>query len=248
MTKILIVDDEPQIRAMIRKIIEEDLPSFEIVGEAKSVQEATHLIKELTPNLLLLDINLRDGTGFDILEQFPDPPFNFLFLTAYDEYALRALKLSALDYLLKPIDPDELIHSLKRTSQLIENQEMASQLKYLLLNFQQNITSIPSKIILNSANKIYVVEFKDIMYCEASRSYSCFYLINGEKILVTKNIGEYEEILPENVFFRPHKSFIINYDFIDYIDKKKNEIILKNKNTIVISELKKQQLLKKMKT
>ena len=206
-TRILIVDDEPPCRDILRTFLQSDYPEVQIVGEAGTLEEATDLLKRSAPNLLLLDVNLPDGTGFELLDRFPEPEFRVIFTTAHDEFALRAFRYSAVDYLLKPVDPDLLSEAVRKAGAHIPSAAWHLQLAQLRHN---TATGSFDRITLNTGDGLLFIRTSDILHLEANGNFTFAYLADGEKHLVSSNLKEFEEILPEPGFFRIHQSHLVN--------------------------------------
>lgn len=224
--KTLIIDDEKPIRTSLN-IYLSDRDDIEVVGEAGTLEEAVAQIAKCQPDLVFLDIQLKQFTGFDMLDQLPDLNFKLIFVTAYSEYAIKAFKYSAFDYLLKPIDPDMLYETIDRLK--VEMNTTAQQYKALKGNtdFQ--------KITIKTTENIYHISFEDIVYCKADGSYTHFYLNTGKTILSSKPLKQYQNILPENLFFRSHQSYLVNVKLINGFDKKNGVLLMQNNEQIPVS-------------
>jgi two-component system LytT family response regulator len=204
--RIFLVDDEPLCRNTLRVFLRADCPEARIVGEAESLAEATELIPPAAPDLLLLDVQLSDGTGFDLLDRFPEPDFKVIFTTAHDEFALRAFRYSAIDYLLKPVDPDLLLEAVRKAAAHPSTvfQEQIAQLRL-------NTTARSfDRITLNTGDGLLFIQTADIARLETNGNYTFAYLTNGERHLVSRNMKEFEEMLPEPAFFRINQSHLVN--------------------------------------
>ncbi|MGZ4100134.1 MAG: LytR/AlgR family response regulator transcription factor, partial [Bacteroidia bacterium] len=212
--KTLIVEDEKKSRDMLAAIIQKNCPQLEIVGLANNVKEGVEMINSLNPELVFLDISMPDGSGFDLLEKVQGHKFELIFATASDQHAIRAIKYSACDYLLKPIDIDELKAAVDKAMQKkkiappsMENlQFLIQQLKRTDDNFQ--------KITLPTGNAYEIVNIKDIIRCEADTSYTIFYLTDKRKLMVSAGLKHYEELLPEHDFIRVHHHHLINMNHV----------------------------------
>jgi two-component system LytT family response regulator len=212
--KTLIIEDEQKSREMLAGIIQKNCPSLEIVGLAKNVKEGVELIKSKNPELVFLDISMPDGSGFDLLEQVQGHKFELIFATASDQHAIRAIKYSACDYLLKPIDIEELKIAVDKAKQKkaqappsMENlQFLIQQLKRTDDNYQ--------KITLPTGNAFEIVNLKDIIRCEADTSYTNFFLTDKRKLMVSAGLKHYEELLPEHDFIRVHHHHLINMNHV----------------------------------
>ncbi len=242
MLNIRIIEDEKHISDTIIEILNQYC-EVNIIGTADCVESATLLLTNSTPDLVLLDVNLPDGTSFDILDKIEDYNFGIIFITAYEEYALRAIKFSALDYLLKPVDPIELINSIKEAEKNLERDSNDIKLKALLSNIK-NFSDNLKKIVLKTSESVYLVDVQDIIRCNSDGSYTNFHLSDGRKIMVSKVLKDYDEILDGCGFIRVHKSHLININFLDRFEKNSGGyIIMKDKSQIPVSVRKKEKLL-----
>ncbi|MDX1911964.1 MAG: LytTR family DNA-binding domain-containing protein [Saprospiraceae bacterium] len=214
--RVFLIDDEPSFREVAKLFLAADCPEVVIVGEAGSLSEATKLLPQASPDLLLLDIDLGDGTGFDLLDRFPQPNFKVVFTTAHDEFALRAFRYSALDYLLKPVDPVELTAAVRKAAIPGEGTEHRQQLQYLS---RLATTRQFDRIALNTGSGLLFVGTEEMLRLEANGNYSFVFLENGERHLVAQSLTGFESLLPSPPFFRAHQSHIINLKFVRKLDK-----------------------------
>lgn len=207
--KAVIVDDEIRSREFLRSLVEEFCSDINVAGLAASVDEAVKVIRSQKPDLVFLDIELQTGTGFDVLQQFNEPGFHVIFTTAYDHYAIKAIKFSAVDYLLKPIDVEELEKAVDKAKEKAENKTGKQAVEMLLQNLRKPQSSDFS-ITLATSEGLEFVPLQNIIRLEASGPYTHFFLKEGKKIMVSKNLKEYETMLGDHQFFRVHNSHIIN--------------------------------------
>lgn len=243
MIKILIVEDEKPILDTINTIVKDYCKDVEVIGTATNIAYAEKLIKKSNPDLVLLDINLPDGTSFNLLEQLENPDFEIIFITAFEEFAIKAIKLSALDYLIKPVDPMELIDAINKAKETIQKTNNDLKLNALLSNVK-NLSEKPKKIILKTAESIYLIDVQDIIHCESDGAYTRFYINDGKKIFISKVLKDYEDLLEDCGFMRVHKSHIINLNYIDRFDKHEGGyVILKDQSSIPVSFRKKDKLM-----
>ena len=210
MTRIAIIDDEADARHALRSLLSTHCPEVEIIGEATGVADATQLIRQQHPSVLLLDIAMQDGTGFDLLDQFPQPPFKVIFTTAFDQFAIKAFRYNAMDYLLKPIDPDELVSAIEKL-ETTQQEDYTKKIAGLLESTRQKQFE---RITLSSLDGLVFLRLEEIVHLEADGNYTTFYLLDGEKHVVVRNIKEYENLLPSELFFRTHQSHIVNLNFV----------------------------------
>jgi two-component system LytT family response regulator len=244
MTKAVIIDDEKAMLETNCRLLEEHFPDIELVGTAGSVAEGIDLILEKNPQLVLLDIELTDGTSFEILEQLEPYSFKVVFISAYDSYALKAIKFSALDYILKPVNIPEFRKSISNAIQEINsNDGSMMQTKVLLDSYRKEYQN--KKLVLKTSESLHIVEISDIMFCQSDNSYTTFYFADDEKIMVSKSIKEYDELLSSYGFFRPHQSYLVNLNHVKKVDKSDGGfIVMKNKEEIPVSVRQKKHLLK----
>jgi two-component system LytT family response regulator len=217
-----------------------------VVGEADSVSTGVDIIKKTNPNIVFLDIELEDGTGFDILGKFDKINFKVIFITGLDSYGIKAIKFSALDYLLKPVDTDDLIQAIKKYKDSDIHQDMKVNVDYLLENIR-GIKPRFKRIALNSSDKVIMVNIDDIIRCESQSNYTLFYLNNGEKILVTKSLKEYDNLLEEYSFIRVHHSHLINLNYLkEFIKSDGGYAVMADKSTVPVSVRKRENLMKEL--
>ena len=220
-----IVDDEQGNRENLLRMLGTYCPQIKISAICSSVTEARTVLPEAKPDILFLDIRLGDDTGFSLLESLPDIPFEVIFVTAYDSYAIQAIRFSALDYLLKPIDPEELTHAVDKAVQVV-------------LRKQENKRALDKqkKIALSVADKIEFVEIGSIVRCESESNYTTFYLKSGEKLIVSKTLKEFDDLLTPYNFLRVHQSHLINLEEIkSFIKSDGGYIRMKDGSSISIS-------------
>lgn len=238
MIRTLIIDDENKNRHRLQRMIGNDFPNIDVVGEADSVKSGVQQVEKLKPELVLLDIKMADGDAFDLLDRIDKVFFKIIFITAYEEYALKAIKFSALDYLLKPVTVEDLQVAIAKAEHQIMN-----DLKVQLSTLQLNLNSQKNKtIVLKTMNKIYLVEIMEIMRCESDGNYTRIFTREGKKYMVSNPMKEYEDILVDHGFFRIHKSHMINLSFIDSFDKE-GYIRLKDNTSLPVARRKKNELI-----
>ncbi len=241
--KILLIDNEPAIRDLLRSMIEALAPGKFTIDEAGGVQSGLLKIRNIQPDIVFLDVEMDDGTGFDLMRQIPEPGFQLIFTTAYNQYAIQAFKFSAVDYLLKPVDPAELDRSLTKAQQRLRDKDLSQQLSVLL----QEVTKQQShdrKIVLKDIENTYFIRIADILYCEAEGTYTRFHLSGTSPILVSKNLKEYESMLEPMGFIRTHHSYLVNPSRIVRFDKTDGgALILESGTSIPVSQRKKDQVM-----
>lgn len=242
MLRTIIIDDEQRVRKTLEKLLQKHCANVKLIAEADGVNSGIQAIKKYHPDLVLLDIKMDDGTGLDLLKQLEPVDFKVIFITAYDQYAIKAIKFSALDYLLKPVDPEDLTEAIGKAEKMVRF-ELNQQLNTLEDNMQTKDKS-KKKIILKTFDNIYLVKLLDLVYCESRDNYTDFHLLNGKKILVSNTLKEYDEMLSEYGFFRAHKSYLINLIHIDRFEKADGgSIVLDNEIKLPVASRKKEQLL-----
>ena len=238
----ILVDDMPKALDVLESDIKANFKDVEILGRADGVVSAAKLIKQQEPDILFLDIMLGDGTGFDLLEIFPDLKSEVIFVTASDEFAMKAFRFAAIDYLLKPIDEDELREAVKRA--IIKIGVDRDRLE-ILSEVIRHPQKLPKKISLHTLEKIAVVEIDDILRCEADGNNTMFHLENGERIFVTKTLKYFENLLEGHSFHRVHQSHLVNVDYIkEYVKKEGGYIKMKNAEIIPVAVRKKAEVIR----
>jgi two-component system, LytTR family, response regulator len=239
---IAIIEDEKEIRELYKSIITKKIPECSKIIEASSKAEGVKLLKQNNPDILILDIDLKDGSGFDVLKEVNPFSFSLIFSTAFNEYAINAIKFSALDYILKPIDEDEFCEAIEKAIHLKEKQSLENQLLNFFEQYEKNSQS--RKLVLKTAGEFNIVDISDIVYCQSDNSYTTFYFNNNESIIVSKGMKEYEDLLTEYNFFRPHNSYLVNLNFVKKLDKSDGGfLVLKTGKEIPVSIRKKARLI-----
>ena len=243
MIRTLIIEDEPAVRKEIEWLLQKQ-SNFNLIGAATNVADALVLIKSTTPELVLMDIQLTDGTAFDILNQLEEINFKIIFITAFNHFAVKAIKYGALDYLLKPLDESEFQAALTKIVEdgangLAQQQQQLSILKSQSLNIDGNLES---RIVLHTLEFLQVLQLKEIVYCQSEGGYTNFFLTEGRKIMISKPLKFYDELLPEKWFLRPHQSYLVNVLFVDKF-LKSGTIILKDKTEIPVSSRRKDYII-----
>lgn len=237
--KTLIIEDKVYIRKGLLSLLELIETNVNVIGECESVKEALIVANACKPDLVFLDINLTDGTAFDFLSQTENLNFKVIFITAYEEYALQALKIGAVDYLLKPVDIDELKTALNKVSNLsIKEQKQQINVVKHVWNKEDD------KLILSLHDSFQVIDLNDLVYCESDKGYTTFHCTNNKRHVASKTLKEFENQLTSFNFIRPHQSYIVNIKFIDKYDKS-GMIYLKDGKKIPVSSRKKETFLSK---
>lgn len=234
----VIIDDEAKGRQALKNFMAKYATNLELIGEADGVQAGIDLIEKEKPELVFLDIQMPDGTGFDLLAQLMYSDFKLIFCTSYDQYAVKAFRYSAIDYILKPIDPDVFKAAVNKVfeSEIESEKEKIDVLK----QNQKEIT----RLALNSADGINIVKLDDIIRCESSVNYTRFFINNASSIIVTKTLKEYDELLSPQGFARIHKSHLVNVSYITkYIKGEGGFVEFCDGTKVEVSRRKKEALL-----
>jgi two-component system, LytTR family, response regulator len=239
--KALIIEDEAQAISALKLELKTHCSNVEVIGEAKSIKEAIEKITLLKPELIFLDIQLSDGLGFEILKIHKENNFKVIFTTAYSQYAIKAIKFSALDYLLKPIDSDELVAAVDKAYKSSDSTEN-SKIESFIHNQTENVSR--KKIALHNSEGVTIYELETILRCSAESNYTCVYFSNGKKTLFSKTLKEFEDLLCTSGFERIHHSHIINLNhLVSFVNKDGGYVILSDKSTLPVSQRKKSNLI-----
>lgn len=239
--KILIIDDEKMARENCQMVLSRSSIDNLVVREADSVPAALKEIDEFNPDLLLLDIQLHDKSGFDILQTIAPRYIPTIFITAYNDFALKAFQVSALDYLLKPFDPSDLSAALLKAHTRIQNNKILEQLDVFRQQFKP---AEPKRIVLNTADVLHIIDLNDITYCLADGAYTHFHFADRKPILVSKTLAHFENIIDSNQFIRTHQSYLVNMRYVTQFDKRNGGfLILANEIEIPVSTRKKEEVM-----
>lgn len=242
--KALIIDDIAHMRDNLQVLLSQIAPEIQVVGMADGVKTGLAAILEHDPDLIFLDVEMNDGTGFDLLNLIPEPRFKVILVTGHEGYAIRAFRISAIDYLLKPIDPDDLIHALEKAKEQLP----ITQVQISTAQDQKNREKI-QQLLLADADSIYLVQVDDIIRCQAEDNYTRFYLTDGRVLLISKTLKEYSDLLETQSFFRSHQSHLVNLHFFDHLDKRSGGyIVLKDGGQIPLAVRKKESLIQRLKS
>jgi two-component system, LytTR family, response regulator len=239
--KVALIDDEDDARYTLRTLLSQEDSKFNI-QEATSVGTGLKLIRVHKPELVFLDVMMKDGTGFDLLKQLPTIDFKLVIVSGHNEFALQAFRFSAIDYLMKPVDQDELRVTLSRIKAATAQpwQQMMDVLKQSI----QPVKEADRKIVLKDMNSVYVVSINSIARCEASDNYTTFYLTDQSPIVVSRPLKEYDELLTPLHFFRVHQSHLINLNHLQQFNKREGgSIKMKDGSEIPVSSRKREALL-----
>jgi two-component system LytT family response regulator len=237
----VIVDDEPKSVVLLQRMLKRYCPGVEVIGTANNTEKAYELINTLAPELVFLDVEMPDGSGFHLLKKFSRIPFRIVFTTAYDKYAIPAIRFSATDYLLKPISITELKAAVAKVA--------AAPLRpdaYQSMPGESGLRNaqLAGRIALPSQDGVQFVAVDEIIYCESSSNYTFFHLKSGVKLVVCRTLKEYEEQLGAQGFFRIHQSYLINLRYVKrYIRGRGGYVIMENNIELAVSTRKKDEFL-----
>lgn len=251
MLNAVIVEDEKNSQELLKELVTEYCEGIEVVDIAGNVAQGLEALSAFKPDILFLDIELPDGDGFQVLEQAEYKNFEVIFTTAYDQYAMKAFKFSATDYLLKPVDIDELQAAVERIKEKhakgeAEPEQQEAKLDALIQNLR-NMAQPLKRIVLPTSNGFTVVNPDNIIRCESDRNYTFIFLTDGRKILVSRTIKEYDEMLRDNNFFRIHQSHLINLDYLkNYTRGRGGYVELTDGTVLDVSARRKSEFLKRM--
>jgi len=240
--RIVLVDDDSVIRENLRIMLSMFCPGCQVIAEADGVKKGLTCIKEHKPDLVLLDVEMKDGTGFDLLAFYGQLDFKVIFVTGHDTYAIRAFKISAIDYVLKPVDPHDLVAAIKKAEEMVDGNEQQVRVANLVQNTREDISN--QKIILKDSDTVYLVAVKDIIRCESETNYTRFFLVGGRMVMVSKTLKEYDVLFEGQNFFRAHQSHLINLLHFDRYEKKDGgTVFMKDGSALPVAVRKKESLL-----
>lgn len=243
MLKAVIIDDEPSNIENIKALLAQHCRQVEVVAFAKNAQEGEAIIIQHHPDLVFLDIQMPNKNGFELLQLFSKPTFDVIFVTAYDKYGIQAIKFAALDYLLKPINMDELKTAVNKAIENYQSKNIHQQLKHLMLLLKTQQQKEEHTIALPTVKEIRLVKVNSIIRCESINNYTVFYFTDGNKITVSKPIFEYDDLLNEYGFIRCHQSHLINKKMVQsWMKEDGGYIILNDGTNIPVSRQKKEMV------
>lgn len=235
--KILLVDNESDVRKTLKDLINRINPEQHFIEEASGVEMGVQKIESFNPQIVFLDIEMDDGTGFDLLKRLDSPQFQLIFTTAFNQYAIQAIRFSAIDYLMKPVDPIELAASLAKAAQNITQRNLQQQLEVLMQQVGQK-PALDRRIVLKDLDSTYFVKVNDILYCMAEGAYTQVFIQNADPILVSRNLHTHEELLAPSGFIRTHHSSLVNPSHIKLYDRKTESLVLTSGHTVPVSQRK----------
>jgi two-component system, LytTR family, response regulator len=246
MLRVMIIEDEKHSRETLRNLLTEFVEDITIVAMSGDVHEAIALAQQTRPEVLFLDVELQTGTGFDVLEGIKNLDVEVIFTTAFEQYAIKAIKFSSIDYLLKPIDIEELQAAVTKVRNR-QNKEGYSRQLELLLNQTKSLGHEKSRICLATLDSIEFIDLHDILFCEANGSYTNFHLSENRKLMVSKHLKEYEQLLADHDFMRVHNSYLINLNKVKkYIKTEGGYILMENDAQITLSPKKRDDFFSRM--
>ena len=241
----LLIDDDDNLRAGMKSLLSRYAPEIAIMGEADSVKTGTELLLKTEPQVVFLDIHLGDGSGFDLLEEVNKRGklnSQIVFITAHEQYAIKAFRFSALDFLLKPVDPDELEKVISKIKNVLVKSDSVAHIDLLLENIRKKVDNF-KRIALSTADGIHLFEISDIIRCESEDNYTKFYIKNNKPVMISKTLKEYEDLLTEHGFERIHQSHLINLAYLkSYIKKDGGYVVMADNSNLPISQRKKDRL------
>lgn len=240
MIQAVIIDDMEQARKTLKEDLARYCPEVTIIGEADGVVSGAKLLRKTQPEVVFLDIQMQDGTGFDLLEVMGELPFQLIFTTAHDTFAIQAFRFSALDYLLKPVDPDLLMEAVKKVNK--QTPVHPDRIQALLDDVQEKKKL--TRLALHTMEKIHVVQIAEIVRCESSANYTIFYFEGGRQLLVTKTLKEFDNLLSEHNFLRVHQSHLINTDFLkEFVKSDGGYLVMLDGSEVPVSSRKRSKVL-----
>jgi two-component system LytT family response regulator len=248
----LLIDDDDNLRNGMQSLLLRYAPEIQIVGQANSVKTGVEAMEHLQPQVVFLDIQMTDGTGFDVLEQIAQrngkSTSHIVFITAHEQYAIKAFRFSALDFLLKPVDPDELQKVIEKIKNVLVKNDDYSHIDLLLENIRKKVDNF-KRIALSNSDGIHLFEVSDIIRCESEDNYTKFFIKNSKPILISKTLKEYEDLLTEHGFERIHQSHLINIAYLkSYIKKDGGYVVMADDSNLPISQRKRERLQELLKT
>lgn len=245
MLSAIIIDDEVKGRIALKKKLQDYCPEVTVTGEAADGMQGIALIAQLQPQIVFLDIEMPRMDGFAMLQQLTEKKFHLVFTTAYDQYAIRAIRFAAFDYLLKPVDIEELRNTISKIIATKEQVQTSRKLEVLADNLQRNHSL--NKIAIPTLDGLLFFNVDDIVHLEALSNYTVIHFTNHPKLTASRTLKEFEELLPQEIFFRPHHSHLINLNFLKrYIKGDGGQIEMQNGNYVDVARRKKEEFLQRM--
>jgi len=244
----ILIDDEPIGIRTVKKLLELNCPEVEVVATCTDAETGKQKIQELHPDVVFLDIQMPEKSGLDMLAEIPEKKFEVIFVTAYNEYILQALQFSAVDYLMKPVDEDRLVEAVQRVKKRLQKESISDTTETLVHNITKAVSPLEMRLCLPTLKGFTILKLDEIIYCEAQRSYTVFYLSAGKNIMVSKPLFDYDRLLAGTSFFRIHKSFLINLVHVkEYLRGDGGTVVMSNNMELEVSRRKKEQFLNTIK-
>jgi two-component system, LytTR family, response regulator len=237
----ILVDDEKELLMILERMISRHVPELEIIATCNTTEEAIGKITALKPDVLFLDIQLRETTGFDLLNKLPTRDFEVIFTTSHESYALKALKAGALDYLVKPVQLEELMSAVQKVRMKRMSMASTQQLEMLMSYFKPAKPKV-KRIALTASDHLIFVDTNDVIYCESDSNYTTFFLVSGEKVVISKTLKDVEEILENDGFFRIHASYLVNMKHVSKFTRGDGgHVVMSNNQQLTVSRKKKEE-------
>lgn len=247
MMKAIIIDDEELGRTVLKNLVQKYCREISIVGEASNIKEAKKVILETNPALIFLDIEMQGGSGFDLLEQMKGSDFSVIFTTAYNQYAVKAFRYSAVDYILKPINIDELLAAVKKVVNPTNKKVMQSSLDHFMDSHTNQGVSKNNKLALPTQEGLVFVDINDILRCEADGKYTHCFIMGGKKLYSTRSLKDFEEQLAPRGFCRIHHAHLVNLNHIkNYVKGDGGQVLMANGDSVIVSKRKKEEFLNRL--
>ena len=244
MTRAIIIDDEPNAVGLLALRLSQHCPQVDVVASCTNSHKGIQAILDYQPDVVFLDIEMPQMNGFQVLEAVGGVAFSLVFVTAYDKFALKAFRYSAVDYLLKPIDTQELIQAVNRVEK--QQKTTTEQVEHLKHQLNNSSKVLPDKIALPYQNGVTFVDLKDVIYCESDDNYTKFYLTDGQHYLVMKAMREIQDLLEDRDFLRVHRQFLINLNHIKkFVKGEGNYVVMTNQQSIPVSRTQKDRLMER---
>ncbi len=242
MLKAILIDDEKNSLETLRMELELNCPHVEIAQLCQGPEAGLAAISAIKPDLVFLDIQMPGMTGFELLRKLDKIEFEVIFVTAFDQYSMQAIKVSALDYLLKPVDGEELTRAVLKVEKNVALKQSSAQVDLLLTNLQSSAGF--SKIALPTLKGLDFISIEEILYCHADGNYTSIYTVDGEKYVISRTLSDFESMVDSGMFFRTHKSYLVNLQYIkQYIKGSGGQVVLKDGSAIQVARARKELLM-----